>query len=73
MMEQLAGVKDVDRARSIHREATKEMERTTERYRKECSLGHDRKALTRWNTVVMDALHIDNMALFGLKAGASER
>lgn len=67
MMEQLAGVNDVELARRIHRESTKEMERTGERYRKECSLGHDLKALTRWNTVVMDALHIDNMAMFGLK------
>ena len=68
MMERLAGVNDVAQARRIHHEATKEMERTTERFRKECSLGHDRKALARWNTIVKDALYIDNMALFGSKS-----
>ncbi len=66
MMEALTGVNDVEQARQIHSEATQEMERTTERYRRECSLGHDLKALARWNTVVKDALNIDNMALFGL-------
>ena len=67
MMDQWTGVNDVEQARKIHRIASQEMQRTTERYHRECSLGHDRKALLRWNTVVRDALHIDNMALFGLK------
>ena len=67
MMDQWTGVNDVEQARKIHRIAMQKMERTTERYRKECSLAHDRKALTSWATVVKDALHIDNMALFGLK------
>lgn len=66
MADRLTGVNEVEQARRIHREATKDMERTTERYRKECSLGHDIKALSRWNAVVKEVLHIDNMALFGL-------
>lgn len=62
----LKGVKDVEQARHIHAEATRQMKRSTERYRRETALGRDRKALARWNSLVKDALHIDNMALFGL-------
>jgi hypothetical protein len=62
----LKGVKDVEQARHIHAEATQQMKRTTERYRRETALGRDRKALARWNSMVKDGLHIDNMALFGL-------
>jgi len=62
----LKGVKDGEQARHIHAEATQQMKRTTERYRRETALGRDRKALARWNSMVKDALHIDNMALFGL-------
>lgn len=68
MAERLQGVTDVEVARRIHAECTRDMERTTERYRRGTALGRDRKALARWNAVVNDALHLDNMKLFGLEA-----
>ena len=67
MVERLKGVTDIETVRRIHEEATKSMERTTERYRRETALGRDRKSLARWNTLVKDALHIDNMVLFGVQ------
>jgi hypothetical protein len=66
MAADLHGLTDVEEARRVHTEHTRAMERTTERYRRETALGRDRKALARWNAVVNDALHIDNMKLFGL-------
>ncbi|MBK6777291.1 MAG: hypothetical protein IPG74_16120 [Flavobacteriales bacterium] len=54
------------RALAIHAQAVAEMQRTTQQYMKEVKLGADRAALQRWNTVVKEALGIDNMALFGL-------